>query len=144
MEESKQSWYNRNKEKAQEQARKSYNKRKLQISEGRKLDRKTNPEKWRSAAKKRYNPTKAKVSGWKQAGIKDMTIERYESLLLAQDNSCAICRSHKDSFKRMLNVDHDHTTGEVRGLLCDNCNRGIGYLKESAEIMDNAKKYLHG
>lgn len=138
------SWYEKNKEKARKQARESYERRKKQVSESRKIDRKNNPEKWRSAARKRYDPIKGKMSSWKQAGIKNMTIERYNIMLETQNHSCAICKRHKNEFKRMLNVDHNHLTGEVRGLLCDSCNRGIGYLKESIEILDNAKIYLYG
>ncbi len=39
-------------------------------------------------------------------------------------------------------VDHDHKTGKTRGLLCSNCNRGLGLLKDSIQIVKNALKYL--
>lgn len=42
----------------------------------------------------------------------------------------------------MLHVDHDAETGKVRGMLCTNCNRGIGFLKHDTEILARAIKYL--
>lgn len=61
----------------------------------------------------------------------------YNDLLIEQNNCCAICKTH-DS----LRVDHDHKTGVVRGLLCNNCNLGIGLLKDNIEIFNNAIDYL--
>lgn len=58
-------------------------------------------------------------------------------MVINQNNKCLICCKVKK-----LVVDHDHNTGLVRGLLCDTCNRGIGYLKEEVEILRNAIKYL--
>lgn len=63
--------------------------------------------------------------------------QRYENILLAQDNGCAICGS-----KQKLHMDHDHDTGEIRGVLCGSCNRAIGLLKDSFDIVSSAAKYL--
>jgi hypothetical protein len=57
---------------------------------------------------------------------------------------CAICRQPERTPGRALAVDHDHATGEVRGLLCGNCNRGIGFLGDSAELLESAAGYLRG
>src|SRR5690242_13759158 len=65
-----------------------------------------------------------------------ITLEQYEEMLKAQDNKCAICRKeettpHSRSKKIIrLAVDHCHTTGKVRGLLCRSCNQVLGVLKE--------------
>ncbi len=67
-----------------------------------------------------------------------MTIEQYEELLKQQGNCCAIC--HKPA--KRLHVDHNHTTGKVRGLLCRPCNTGIGLLDESPSTLLSAVKYL--
>ena len=67
----------------------------------------------------------------------NITTEQYNEMLNKQDNKCLIC-SKIDK----LVVDHDHNTGLVRGLLCDTCNRGIGYLKEDKTILLNAISYL--
>lgn len=66
-----------------------------------------------------------------------MTVEQYDALLASQGGVCAICHSeetHVSPFTksaRRLCVDHDHQTGEVRGLLCSACNRAIGLLGDS-------------
>lgn len=58
-----------------------------------------------------------------------LSIQEYEALLAAQDGRCAVCRRTPDQAGRkpkLLAVDHDHVTGQVRGLLCTNCNTAIG------------------
>lgn len=68
---------------------------------------------------------------------------KYEELLLAQGGSCAICKTKfSNSRYNKLSIDHCHTTGKVRGLLCNNCNTAIGLLKESIHRLEAAKEYL--
>jgi hypothetical protein len=70
-----------------------------------------------------------------------ITPEVYEQLLILQDGRCAICLTRPR--KRRLAVDHDHETGEVRGLLCTRCNHGIlGKAHDSAEMLTRAAAYL--
>jgi hypothetical protein len=64
----------------------------------------------------------------------------YMSLINSQNNLCAIC-GRKDE-TRVLCVDHDHKTGAVRGLLCNNCNIGLGNLKDDVQILQSAIGYL--
>jgi len=71
----------------------------------------------------------------------------YQELLAAQDGRCAICgatRGHRSRYDKVcrLAVDHDHRTGKVRGLLCNNCNRGLGRFKESIKNLESAVRYL--
>lgn len=66
-------------------------------------------------------------------------LERYE-LSELQDHKCAVCGEPDD--KGSLNIDHCHDSGEVRGLLCGNCNRGIGLFAESPANLRMAAKYL--
>jgi hypothetical protein len=73
-----------------------------------------------------------------------ITLEQYDELLLKQDNSCAVCKRHKDEFTKSLAVDHDHKTGEIRGALCTHCNRTIIGRNRNAEIFMNAYQYLLG
>jgi hypothetical protein len=68
--------------------------------------------------------------------------EDYERLLAEQRGSCAICGGGPGGSARHFHVDHQHDTGEVRGLLCGNCNRGLGYLCEDPEIVRTAAEYL--
>lgn len=63
----------------------------------------------------------------------------YQALLDAQDNQCAICHTE---FVETPCVDHDHQTDRVRGLLCWNCNVGIGNLKDDFKILQSAIDYL--
>ena len=135
-------WYQNNKEKALNQSKTRYQKNKEVINLKRKENRLLNGDKIREAARKKYDPLKSKLSGWKYAGIKHMTHERYQELLQAQEYCCAICKRNQKDFKRKLAVDHDHCTGEVRGLLCDSCNGGIGKLKDSIDLLETAIIYL--
>lgn len=64
----------------------------------------------------------------------------------AQEGLCAICHQpetvkYGDRVKDLA-VDHDHETGEVRGLLCNNCNRALGMFGDSAERLLAAARYL--
>lgn len=60
-----------------------------------------------------------------------------------QNNVCAICfKSELTVRNKNLAVDHCHKTGIIRGLLCSNCNRAIGLLKDNVVIIKSALKYL--
>lgn len=72
----------------------------------------------------------------------DMTVEAYEAMLGSQENRCAICARTPDEVGRSLAVDHDHSTGEIRGLLCSRCNVGIGLLGDSIGGVMRAVSYL--
>lgn len=69
-----------------------------------------------------------------------ITLEQYEEMLANQDGSCAICRS--DWSSKGPNIDHDHSTGEVRGLLCQACNQAIGQLRDDPAIIIAAAEYV--
>lgn len=68
---------------------------------------------------------------------------KYQELFRDQRGLCGICRK-PPQVNRRLGLDHCHTTGAIRGLLCDSCNRGIGYLKDDAELLETAIFYLKG
>lgn len=67
--------------------------------------------------------------------------EQYDFLFQSQLGKCAICSKHQSEIKRALCVDHCHVTGKVRGLLCNFCNYGIGFL-DRKDFMDKASLYL--
>jgi len=69
-----------------------------------------------------------------------MTVEQYESMLISQNNCCAICSSPPTN--KRLSVDHCHNTGKIRGLLCMSCNQAIGMLKDDIKILKKAISYL--
>ena len=63
-------------------------------------------------------------------------------LLVAQDYKCAICGTDANELTRELGVDHNHETDEVRGLLCNHCNIGLGNFRDDVELMNKAIEYL--
>jgi hypothetical protein len=82
----------------------------------------------------------------------DMTGEDYFALLAEQNGVCAICRepenrsNKKTGVEHMLSVDHDHETGQIRGLLCHGCNAALGFLNDNPIAAFNLWQYLiaHG
>lgn len=64
-------------------------------------------------------------------------IVSYDELLDSQNGKCGICQEVEPTC-----VDHNHVTGEVRGLLCGHCNKAIGFLKDNPIIAELALKYL--
>ena len=71
-----------------------------------------------------------------------ITIEEYDLIYSKQNGCCAICGVHQSDLNKRLSIDHNHKTGRVRGLLCDRCNRLIGFSNEEIIILRNAIKYL--
>jgi hypothetical protein len=72
-----------------------------------------------------------------------ITPEQYDEMLAAQGGVCASCSTDKPGGPYgIFAVDHDHSTGKVRGLLCKNCNLAIGMLGDSAEGVRKALAYL--
>ena len=69
------------------------------------------------------------------------TPEQAAELLRAQGNVCGICAAPSPG-KKDWHADHDHRTGKIRGMLCGNCNRGIGYLRDDPRILQEAIDYL--
>lgn len=71
-----------------------------------------------------------------------ITIEQYHDLLTKQEFCCAVCGKHESDEKKNLSVDHDHVTGEIRGLLCTMCNyRHVGRHRDSS-LMRKIADYL--
>lgn len=72
-----------------------------------------------------------------------LTPEDYIQLLESQEGVCAICKSPEPRGRgKHFNVDHDHLTGEVRGLLCHGCNTSLGGFKDDPELLRAAIRYL--
>jgi hypothetical protein len=65
-----------------------------------------------------------------------------EQLFAAQGGACYICRYAFGQKTGDMKVDHDHDTGEVRGLLCDLCNRGLGMFRDNITNLNKAISYL--
>lgn len=71
-----------------------------------------------------------------------ITLQQYNQLLENQNFKCLICTATESVLGHSLAVDHCHTTGKIRGLLCKSCNIGIGNLKDNIQNLQNAIKYL--
>lgn len=68
--------------------------------------------------------------------------ETFTAMLDQQEHRCAICRADAPSKAGTFHVDHDHTTGKIRGLLCHNCNVGLGNFRSSKVFLTAAIEYL--
>lgn len=71
-----------------------------------------------------------------------MTVEEYYSLLKEQGGGCAICGRTPEVNKKMLAVDHNHTTGKNRGILCSSCNLCIGFVEKNNMDLGKISDYL--
>lgn len=73
-----------------------------------------------------------------------ITEEIYEKERKKQNFSCLICNKHEETeFLGKLNIDHDHKTGKYRGLLCTNCNHGLGKFLDDSKLLQKAIEYLN-
>lgn len=63
-------------------------------------------------------------------------------MLASQGETCNICKKHYTSFTKKLAVDHCHSTGTIRGLLCSDCNLMLGHSKDNPDTLTNAIEYL--
>jgi hypothetical protein len=93
-----------------------------------------NAKKWREADPERYRAGKLA----RQYGL---GIEDYERMLNEQGGTCAICQRPNKSGIRLA-VDHDHTTGAVRQLLCSPCNTALGLMQDNSDRLRTAAAYL--
>lgn len=96
-------------------------------------------------SKKHYSKDKRTKDQLKDKKLREnygISLDIYNEMFQKQNGCCAICNTHQSELIVSLSVDHCHTTGKVRGLLCSNCNRGIGLLKDSIKILNSAIEYL--
>jgi Autographiviridae endonuclease VII len=102
-----------------------------------------NPEKYR-AKQRRYVESGKKAFWNRRYHLKrtyGMTLDDYDAMLLSQNGVCAICGKPRPE-DRTLHVDHDHETGEIRGLLCFRCNNALGDFEEQYALFQRAADYL--
>lgn len=71
-----------------------------------------------------------------------ITEAEYIDILAGQNGQCAICGTSESESPKRFAVDHNHDTGEVRGVLCSSCNLGIGNLGDSPDRLLSAFRYL--
>lgn len=73
-----------------------------------------------------------------------LTLDQYHAKMESQDFQCAICgaETSKRYIKNELIIDHDHASEKRRGLLCHNCNSGIGHFRDDKSLLQSAIAYL--
>lgn len=97
-------------------------------------------QQWRCALQARESTTvSSREAGWRKRGIADMTYARFEEMLEDQGFACGCCGG---AIGTEAHVDHDHRAKLVRGLLCSDCNLGIGKLGDNLTGLRRAIDYL--
>lgn len=92
--------------------------------------------------KANYESCRAAVRNYNYKSQYGITLSKYDEMLEAQGGGCASCGKTPEKNGRRLAVDHDHETGEVRGLLCIHCNNIVGYLESCPELYNLVVRYL--
>lgn len=69
-----------------------------------------------------------------------MSLSEKRLIWIKNEKKCEICEQTKKL--KQIEIDHDHSTGKVRGLICSGCNKGIGHMKDNLKTLTNAIKYL--
>ncbi len=158
-------YYHENKEKIDRDAKKAYmaeylktyNRRKLTLEEREERNRKRRERYASDLEFKEKEKTQARAWAARNTHRKrnsrlksefNITLEDYNALLEKQNGKCAICGKESTGIQetgkreRSMHVDHNHETGEVRGLLCAQCNFGIGHFRDNPQILRAAADYL--
>lgn len=105
------------------------------------------PERAKASWKKYYDKNRERMAArqrkYQLADKYGITEQDYDDMFKSQEGKCAICKTENQTGKwQRFGVDHCHKTGKVRALLCNECNRGIGLLKDDPEILKSAVAYL--
>lgn len=106
--------------------------------------KKNNVDKVKKAKRSWYkrNPDKVKLMAIRRFCKKtNISFDKVKTYMDGHSRLCDICGNPPHYFK-YLSIDHCHTTGEFRGLLCANCNNGLGFFKDNPLLFDKAKEYL--
>jgi len=91
--------------------------------------------------KANHCPTRARSNDLRR--LYGITLEEYDRMYEQQGGRCAICPSTEPGGRwNHFAVDHDHETGAVRELLCNNCNTALGLMQDSPHLLRNAANYL--
>ena len=110
-----------------------------------KRDKKKEMQEWAKADRKRFPNKYRNMDLIRNFGI---TLTQYNDLLEKQNGVCCICgnpevtRLNHSEIVRNLAVDHCHTTGKVRGLLCTACNQGLGNFRDNPDYLAKAISYV--
>lgn len=129
----------RNRERAREWARNNPERNRARVQKW----REENPARRQESDSARYLQAPDK---YRERGLQrryGLTSNEFDALAEKQGGKCAICAGVEQvQRKRRLSVDHDHDTGEVRGLLCSRCNSALGLFQDRLDILEAAAAYL--
>lgn len=109
------------------------------------INRKDGFDPWCKECKKEYDKKRHKIKNF------NISLKQYKKMLKEQNNRCLICgRDFEDIYRNPKQnhvyytprIDHDHKTGNVRGILCHHCNTALGSFEENPLILVRAIKYL--
>jgi hypothetical protein len=106
--------------------------------------RKRNKARVNERDKQRYKVNNGKVQARKRNLVKrfGITWDDYRIKWIEQNGCCDICGRYQTDLTKALAVDHNHQTKQIRGLLCGDCNTGIGLLKEDSTVLRQAADYI--
>ena len=79
---------------------------------------------------------------WNIKNIYGLSLERYDEMIIEQDSKCKLCDTDFSNMKTQPHIDHCHSSNQVRGLLCSNCNTALGLFKDNTDTLRKAIKYL--
>ena len=135
-------WRKNNPEKVAEHAKKSRAKNRGKVLARQRKWREENLEWCVQKSKEWYENNKDRVRNNQLVKEFGITLDQYNSMLEKQNGVCALCFGGPDAKSKKLAVDHCHSTGKIRSLLCRGCNVGIGNLKDSPELLEKAAQYI--
>jgi hypothetical protein len=128
-------------------SKENYQKYKVRINAANKVYADKNRDRINTYAKEYRAKNKDKQKNYDLVKLYGITANDYDDLLKKQNGVCAICEKPETAVIRnkrvRLAVDHDHTKGIIRGLLCMMCNHGIGRFKDDIKILQRAIDYLN-
>jgi len=130
---------NKNRKRRQENDRKRYTAKREEILKKQVQYKRDNHEKVRAGDRARYPEVGKNRDLRKTFGI---TLQTYNGMLDAQGFVCAICEAPELARGKRLAVDHCHKTGKIRGLLCRDCNLGLGWFSDDVERLKRAAQFL--
>lgn len=91
------------------------------------------------------------AQNWQRQKKYNLTPEEFEAFWITGQGKCWICknklekpRATRGQLPDVVAIDHDHITGKVRGLLCNKCNKGLGFFNDDIELLKKAIEYLGG
>jgi hypothetical protein len=135
-------WRADNPEKVAKHSKNSRIKNKDRVREQQRKWRNKNLEYQTQKSKEWYDNNKDRVRDLQLKKEFGISLDKYNEMRDTQNGVCFLCGGGPDARFKNLAVDHDHTTGKVRKLLCRGCNVGIGNLRDDPELLEKAAKYI--